>query len=358
MSSGILLYCRPGFEKECLAEVVDLAAESGSFGWANLEMNSGFVVFETEATPELIRRLPELVFSRDAWPISVRLEDLDDQDRLSPIQAAVRDVLEDHDLKRIGAVSCEYAEGETYRPTARFAGKFVHPVRQALRAAGLLTKKEKDDLPALRLFFKDSGQVMIGLDRPEGRARWPMGIARLKFPPGAPSRSTLKLEEAFAVFLGPDWREQLSDHHTGVDLGASPGGWTWQLVNQGMHVYAIDNGPMDDALMKTGQVDHQKADGFIWTPDRTVDWLVCDMVEKPARVAHLMYEWLHARHARYAMFNLKMPMRKRYQQWQDIRERLETRIVQEHPRAIWRAKHLYHDREEITVYLDLRNQNG
>lgn len=358
MSQGILLYCRPGFEKECLAEIVETAADAGAFGWANLEMNSGFVLFETEWSEALIERLPKLVFSRDAWPVAARLSNLEEKDRLTPILESVRSVMAAQGLSRLGNVSCEYAEGESYRPTARFSGKFVHPVRQALRSAGLLTAKEKSDLPALRLFFKDSGQAMIGIDRPEGRARWPMGIARLKFPAGAPSRSTLKLEEAFAVFLGNDWRSQLSECNTGVDLGASPGGWTWQLVNQGMHVYAIDNGPMDADLMSTGQVDHQQADGFVWTPDRIVDWLVCDMVEKPARVAHLMYEWLHARHARFAMFNLKLPMRKRYQQWQEIRERLESRIMQEHPRAVMQAKHLYHDREEITVYLDLRNQNG
>lgn len=358
MNAGILLYCRPGFEKECLAEVVDCAAESGTFGWANLEMNSGFVLFEAEPTDALVRRLPDLVFSRDAWPISARLDALDEKDRLSPIVAQVQDTLATLGLKQVGDVSCEYAEGELYRPTARFAGKFVHPVRQALRKAGVLTSKARADLPALRLFFKDSSQVILGIDQPEIRAGWPMGIARLRFPPGAPSRSTLKLEEAFAVFLGAAWREQLADCHTGVDLGASPGGWTWQLVNQGMHVYAIDNGPMDTDLMATTQVDHQKADGFLWKPDRIVDWLVCDMVEKPARVAFLMYEWLHDRHARYAMFNLKLPMRKRYAQWQEIREFLEARIAQEHPKAEFRAKHLYHDREEITVYLNLKNQNG
>ena len=358
MSDGILLYCRPGFEKECLAEVVDTAGESGCLGWANPDMNSGFLVFETTPTSKLIERLPELVFARDAWAISARLADLDERDRLTPIIEAVARILTDAGIRQVCDVSCEYADGEQYRPTGRFAGKFVHPLRQALRRSGWLTPKARADLPALRLFFKDSSQVLIGVDRPDCRAAWPMGIARLKFPAGAPSRSTLKLEEAFSVFLGPQWRDRLQDCHTGVDLGASPGGWTWQLVNQGMHVYAIDNGPMDEALMATTQVDHQQADGFLWKPDRYVDWVVCDMVEKPARVAFLMYEWLHERHARYAMFNLKLPMRKRFAQWQEIREFLETRIAQEHPKAELRAKHLYHDREEITVYLDLKNQNG
>ena len=74
--------------------------------------------------------------------------------------------------------------------------------------------------------------------------------------------------------------------------GAAPGGWSWQLVQRGMQVVAIDNGPMDQALMESGQVTHLREDAFAYKPQRPVDWLVCDMVEKPARVAQLMERWL------------------------------------------------------------------
>ncbi|WP_285527584.1 SAM-dependent methyltransferase, partial [Escherichia coli] len=47
-----------------------------------------------------------------------------------------------------------------------------------------------------------------------------------------------------------------------VDLGAAPGGWTWQLVNREMRVTAVDNGPMAENLMYSGLVDHQKVDGY------------------------------------------------------------------------------------------------
>ena len=30
----------------------------------------------------------------------------------------------------------------------------------------------------------------------------------------------------------------------GVDLGACPGGWTYQLVKRGLFVYAVDHGKM------------------------------------------------------------------------------------------------------------------
>lgn len=356
--SALLMYCRPGFEKECLAEVNSAAAEKGCFGWSKLEMNSGFVIFETEQAESAYSLQPSLVFSRDAWPVYKRLEGLNPKDRLTPILKSIEELAEESAIKRFGNVSCEYAEGDAYHATSKFAGKFVNPLRQALRKSGLLTKKENPSLPSLRLFFKESSSVLIGVDKPEFRTRWPMGVARLKFPPSAPSRSTLKLEEAFIYFLGNDWREQLENHHTAVDLGAAPGGWTWQLVNQKMYVHAVDNGPMDSKLMDTALVDHVQEDGFIWKPKKRVNWLVCDMVEKPTKVARLMYQWLHERHADAAIFNLKLPMKKRLHEWQEIKEMLDALIAEQHPSAIFKARHLYHDREEITVYLNLRNQNG
>lgn len=356
--SGLMLYCRPGFEKECLGEINQVAGDQGLFGWSNLEANSGFVVFETEQAEAVYPVLSQLVFSRDGWPIYARLSDLNPKDRLSPILEALQSILDSTAIEQFGSVSCEYAEGDSYHATSRFAGKFVNPLRQSLRQKGILTPKERKNLPALRLFFRDSSNVLIGVDKPEQRPSWPMGVARLKFPPSAPSRSTLKLEEAFIHFLGSDWRNQLDDHHTAVDLGAAPGGWTWQLVNQKMYVHAVDNGPMAESLMNTGLVDHVQEDGFVWKPKNRVNWLVCDMVEKPAKVARLMYQWLHERHADAAIFNLKLPMKKRLQQWLDIKEQLDMLIAEQHPGAIFQARHLYHDREEITVYLNLRNQNG
>lgn len=358
MANGLLLYCRPGFEKECLAEITEISSQQGIFGWCKLEMNSGFLIFETEQADLLVPLLADLVFTRDGWAITKRLNDLNPNDRLTPIQNEAQAALGELNLANYGQVLCEFAEGDEYRATSRFAGKFVNPLRQSLRQNNLASKKDDKRLPALRVFFKDSSQALIGVDDPKHRAVWPMGIARLKFPKSAPSRSTLKLEEAFHFYLGQHWRQQLDDCHNAVDLGASPGGWTWQLVNQDIHVYAVDNGPMDKALMDTGLVEHVEGDGFVWTPPRGIDWLVCDMVESPARVAQLMYDWLHKRYAKRAIFNLKLPMKKRYAEWLTIKESLMLQIAEQHPKAILRAKHLYHDREEITVFLDLNNQHG
>ncbi|WP_198650435.1 23S rRNA (cytidine(2498)-2'-O)-methyltransferase RlmM [Saccharospirillum mangrovi] len=353
MSPALLLLCRPGFEKECLAEITAVAAELGHSGWARLEADSGFIRFECASALALYDALAPLVFARDVWPLLAEIDNLPAADRIAPILAALTTTL-GTEAPAFGQLFCDTAEGDAYRATARFAGKFVHPLRQALRSDGRLLAKDDAKRPALHAFFPDSSRVWLGVDRPTLRPAWPMGVARLKFPASAPSRSTLKLEEAFQVFLGPAWRERLSDDRTAVDLGAAPGGWTWQLVKRGLHVDAVDNGPMNDELMATGQVSHHRADGFRWQPEHPVDWLVCDMVEQPARVAERMLDWLEAGWARQAVFNLKLPMKQRWACWRDIRERIAERLAGRQYEL--QARQLYFDREEITLYLALEDR--
>ena len=136
---------------------------------------------------------------------------------------------------------------------------------------------------------------------------------------------------------------------TAADLGAAPGGWTWVLTREHMRVTAVDNGPMQAALMDTGLVDHHRVDGFRYQPVGAVDWMVCDMVEQPRKVAERMATWFREGWCRNAVFNLKLPMKKR---WQETLLALDlfANNAGEHDNLVIRARQLYHDREEITVY--------
>lgn len=179
----------------------------------------------------------------------------------------------------------------------------------------------------------------------------------MKFPADAPSRSTLKLDEAFIHFIPKEAHEtRLRSGMNAVDLGACPGGWTYQLVRRGMMVSAIDNGPMNDKLMETGQVKHFRADGFRWEPPRkNIYWLVCDMVEKPSRVAELIEAWAINGWFREAIFNLKLPMKSRFKEVSQILATMDE-ILRENGVEDFaiNCKHLYHDRDEVTVHLWLR----
>ena len=162
----------------------------------------------------------------------------------------------------------------------------------------------------------------------------------------AKGANTLSDAELLAVFLRTG-----TTGMTAVDLGACPGGWTWQLVNRGIRVTAIDNGSMNEKLMETGLVEHLRKDGFTYAPEKTVDWLVCDMVERPMHITHLITKWISEGYCINSVFNLKLPMKKRYQMICDCRQELEHALEQTGHYYQLRMKQLYHDREEITVII-------
>jgi 23S rRNA (cytidine2498-2'-O)-methyltransferase len=250
------------------------------------------------------------------------------------------------------ALWLETADTNEAKELAAFCRKFEPPLAAALVKARRLDAG-RPELPRLHLFFTDSATVSIGVSLPANSSRWPMGIPRLRFPARAPSRSTLKLAEALQHWLAPDDEARLlHEGITAVDLGAAPGGWTWQLVRRGVHVTAVDNGGIDRPLLDTGLVEHIRADGFRYRPRRPVDWMVCDIVEQPKRVAALVAEWLASGWCTRSIFNLKLPMKKRYEELLGCRAAIIERCAAAEVDCALRFKHLYHDREEVTAYAE------
>ena len=368
---GLLLYCRPGFENDCAAEIQDKAAELGFFGFSKTSRQSGFVYFECYQGSDagaLVRELnfSQLVFARQLIAVKALLENLPLDDRISPIVAQVEG------LPKGGNLLVETPEGDETKPLLKFCRKFTVPLRSALRKAGSLSGKEEHRKPVYHLCFLDNQTAYLGYSILGNRSAFFMGIPRLKFPKDAPSRSTLKLDEAIQVFV-PPWEQEvrLAPGMKAVDLGACPGGWTYQLVRRGLFVASVDNGPMADSLMETGQVKHYQEDGFKFVPllrnltwltvkqangeklqypeHTMIHWLVCDMIEKPHRVAELMAGWLIKAYCREAIFNLKLPMKRRYYAVKECLDLLVDKLGED--RFELQAKHLYHDREEVTVHI-------
>ncbi|MBB6054407.1 23S rRNA (cytidine(2498)-2'-O)-methyltransferase RlmM [Tolumonas osonensis] len=348
----LMFYCRPGFEKDMAAEIQDKAVALECFGFSRVVDNSGFVLYECygESDAEkLARRLPfrELIFARQMLVMFKQLSGLDLQDRITPIVEALEGMPE------FGELRVETADTNEAKELSTFCRKFSVPLRQALRSAGKLSGEENDRRPVLHLFFLKNDTVWLGYSYPNNNSPYLMGIPRLRFPSDAPSRSTLKLEEAFYMFIPVEDDEyRLCSGLTAVDLGASPGGWTYQLVKRGMMVTAVDNGPMAEALMETGQVKHVMEDGFKYRPTKKNPyWLVCDMVEKPARITHLIAQWFRDGLCQEAIFNLKLPMKKRYAEVEHNLAVLKEWLTELEGDYVIQAKQLYHDREEITVHV-------
>jgi 23S rRNA (cytidine2498-2'-O)-methyltransferase len=346
-ADSLLLYCRAGFEKECAAEILARAGDEGVTGYVKAKPDSGFALFmptDAAALDPLRRQLrfDELAFARQMVFATGPLTDLPVEDRITSLLDEAR-----HLAGRFSGAFLETADTNEAKELAVFLRKFAAPFDIALKKAGLIGSP---GAPRLHVFFLDSTTAYLGTSAPGNAAPWLMGIPRLKFPAGAPSRSTLKLEEAFLTFVGDPERE-LRPAMTAVDLGAAPGGWTWQLVKRHIRTIAVDNGPLDPALLDSGIVEHLRVDGFRYRPPKPVDWLVCDMVEQPGRIAALVADWFAAGLAGRIIFNLKLPMKKRFEEVERARAMIEARAEKAGIPYRLRFKQLYHDRAEVTGYL-------
>ena len=270
----------------------------------------------------------------------------DASDRIAPVLAALQGRNDG-----FGTLLVEHPDSTEGRPLSALARSFGNALRRALRDAGHLSPRERDDRPRLHAFFADPQRLWLARSDPADSSPWPLGVPRLRLPGDAPSRSALKLEEALLTLLDPAQRSRwLRAGQHAADLGAAPGGWSWVLARNGVRVAAIDNGRLADSALATGLIEPVRADGFTWQPPRPLDWLVCDMVEQPRRVTRRIGEWFVEGWCRRAIFNLKLPMKKR---WQEVRDDLAA--LHEHTAGAGlqlrhRARQLYHDREEITVF--------
>ena len=359
----LALYCRPGFEKEVAAEITGRAAALGVFGFARVQENSGYVIFECYQPNEadrLAREIPfnQLIFARQMLVVSDLLENLDPTDRISPIVNAFKSLSEQVDLKSSCELFVETPDTNEAKSLSTFCRKFTVPLRQALKKQGWLNGKNHSECGLfLHCFFVKPNCCYVGYSYSNNHSEHFMGIPRLKFPSEAPSRSTLKLDEAILTFIPhKDEAKRLNENMIGVDLGACPGGWTYQLVKRGLFVYAVDHGKMAESLHETGRIEHCAEDGFKFQPPKRkkVDWLVCDMVEQPSRIANLIGKWLINGLCRETIFNLKLPMKKRYQEVMQCLESLSEVLTQQGLTFEMQAKQLYHDREEVTVHIALK----
>lgn len=356
---SVVLHCRAGFEGECAAEIQERAASLGVYGYCKTQPESALVIFEckTEEGDHLARKIPvsDLVFTRQLFVKVAELNQLPLEDRITPMVDALKEV------QLAGRLWLETPDTNDGRALSPLCKKISRPFETALRDAGLLTAEPVLNRPVIHVLFRSTHAALVGYSYSYNHAPYPMGIPRVRTPKGAPSRSAAKLAEGFKVMIPEsEFEKRVSSGMNAVDLGACPGGWTSVLVYHGMMVAAVDNGPMDAGLMETGQVRHYQEDGFSFLPKKkNVRWLVCDMVEKPVRVAHLMADWFIGEWCHDAMFNLKLPMKKRYAAVQQYLQALHERLSEAEVRGYeLSAKHLYHDREEITVYLRKKLKTG
>jgi len=330
--------CQPGFESLLEAELTaaGLCVEETGGGWVR--------------TSAAVVARPELCFAAQVWVEAVELRG----ESVNQLAGAVGDwFLGQIQGERIeGAWPCGFATAAGSDGLGRRAAGVEKAFHERLKKRlGRVARLAVPDVPAgvgevrgLFVFFADFDRVFVARELMRG------GQRRMADDPEAPSRSYLKIEEAYGV-LG---REPAAGE-TVVDLGAAPGGWSYSAAKRGARVIAIDNGPLKGGALNHPLIEHRREDAFGFRPPggEVMDWLFCDLVEEPHHVArNLIAPWLVNRWCRRFVVILKFG---RVDPLALLREvtaagspfRTETELL--------RVRHLYHDREEFTLVGEVRS---
>ncbi|MBB2202745.1 SAM-dependent methyltransferase [Gluconacetobacter tumulisoli] len=155
---------------------------------------------------------------------------------------------------------------------------------------------------------------------------------------GPPSRAYLKLWEACAR-LGV-WP---SAGETCVDLGASPGGWTWAIAQCGAGVTAVDRADLDPRVAAMPGVAARRDSAFGINPADMgpVDWMFSDIIAYPPRLLALARRWVAAGTARRIVMTIK---------FQGGTDHETAEAFAAIPGG--RVQHLWHNKHELTFFWD------
>jgi 23S rRNA (cytidine2498-2'-O)-methyltransferase len=151
---------------------------------------------------------------------------------------------------------------------------------------------------------------------------------------GPPSRAYLKLWEALTL-LG----QRPQPGETCLDLGSSPGGWSWALQRMGARVISVDKAPLAVEVARLPGIEHRLDSAFAIEPRDVgpVDWLFSDVVCYPARLLALVQRWLAAGTCRRFVCTIK---------FQGDTDHEIVRRFADIPGS--QLRHLFHNKHELT----------
>ncbi len=335
----MLLTCQAGFEKLLGREL----AEAGSPAIAT---GAGYILVDPAAPRPTPEKLEQLVFPHLTWIAPVEIQ----ADSVNGLAQKIAEYfLGQLQGERVDApwpwlwtgpteiVGLGRRQAAVEDATAELLKKKLARVAK-LAQSGIPRSVASGPVRGLFVFFADFGRVWVARDA------WVHGPRRMADDILAPSRSYLKVEEAYIV-LG----REPQPGETVCDLGAAPGGWSYSAARRGARVQAIDNGPLKGGALGHAGIDHRREDAFRYMPatGEVFDWLFCDLVEEPHHVMHdLIGPWLERGWCRRLVVNLKFGRVDPIALLREIRAP-GAALARYAPGR--RIRHLYHDREEFTI---------
>jgi 23S rRNA (cytidine2498-2'-O)-methyltransferase len=209
-------------------------------------------------------------------------------------------------------VSPRYGEGSAGQQRCKLIRDAVKELLQKKRRALLRCIQEtaqpfspEDSIIQVVLLSPEEGLLSVApapLPYEQRQVLWPfaLGEVSVAVDKAAPSRAFAKLVEA-EVRLG----QHIQAGDSCVDLGAAPGSWSYHALKRGARVTAVDRSPLREDLMHDRRLHFLQGDAFRYRPEQPVDWLICDIIAEPDKLAELLLDWLRSGHTRRFVFTIK-----------------------------------------------------
>lgn len=154
---------------------------------------------------------------------------------------------------------------------------------------------------------------------------------------GPPSRAYLKLWEALT--LAGKWP---GPNDKCLEIGASPGGWTWVLAQLGTEVLCVDKAPLAPAIAEMPGVSFQTGNAFAMTPERVgkLDWIFSDVACYPEKLLEWVNLWLESGQCQQFICTLKFQGNDSYESAREFARIPGSRVL-----------HLGYNKHELTWIL-------
>ncbi len=149
-----------------------------------------------------------------------------------------------------------------------------------------------------------------------------------------PSRAYLKLWELFTLYSILPKPGELC-----LDLGSSPGGWTWVLEQMQCKVISVDKAPLAPQLLKSSRIKYLNKSAFSIIPDEIgpIDWLFADIACYPRRLLNLIKNWLQSGLCQRLICTIKLQGATDFKIIKEFEEIPHSRLI-----------HLFHNKHELT----------
>lgn len=165
-------------------------------------------------------------------------------------------------------------------------------------------------------------------------SRYPHGIVPLIEDKIPPSRAYLKLLEALHLI-----QDFPKSGQRCLEIGASPGSWTYCLAKMGLKVLACDRAPLKEQVMRAGDITFLSQDAFQLTPDKVgpIDWLFSDIICYPQKLLEFVKKWVDSNQVPRIIATIK------------LQGAIDWSLLQEFSRLPHsQVLHLYHNKHELT----------